>query len=204
MAGGEKLHIFDTDYPNGTLANWFPSDSEILDFSKTGGQVKLFDTIISKPDTNFIIDLQSELLEKFFRIFDDIDFVESADGQNMRVVVYYVVDKTQSSWEKAVQVYESVKHGEFYPVYNEYISPQFDLTQISVSAGGVTPLREVYIPKLSDVLYAMIHQREFDLPSFLLGKGDPNTEVLNSEFWSFLQSLYENRKADKKGITHLL
>jgi len=196
--------VLDTSFPAGDLARYYPENSEIVDFSKTGGHVQLFDQIVNYPHQDYIIDLQSDLLIKFFDIFNEIEFASGLEEQGMRAVVYYIVDANESSYEMAVETYARTPSIEFYPVYNQAVEPDFDLKHISRSAGRVDPLREVEMPKFSPELIEFLNQPGFDLSEFILGNFVHEVEAMNSDLMDKIKVMYENREVDSKGFLHVI
>ena len=96
-----SFHVFDTDFPDGGIARAFPDNSEVIDFSRTPGQVHLFDTVMKQESRYCLVDLEPRLLETFFQTFEDIGFDEAAHDAGVGVVIYYMLDKTHRSLEHA-------------------------------------------------------------------------------------------------------
>jgi len=197
------FHIIDTNFPGGELSRRYPDNSEVLDFSKTGGHVRLFDQIMGYPHQDYIIDLQSEFMVKFFDILNEIEFASELIEQKMRIIVYYIVDATESSFEMAANIYSKTPDVEFLPVYNHAIASPFDLKMISRTMGEVEPLSEVVFPKLSVDLVNFINAPQFDLSKFIMGSHVHDDSAVNSELMALLKDIRDNRTVDSKGFIHV-
>lgn len=165
--------------------------------------MRLFDQIMGYPHQDYVIDLQSELLVKFFDIMNEIEFAAELIEEKMRIIVYYIVDTNESSFEMAANLYAKTQHIEFLPVYNHAIAPAFDLKMISRAAGDVEPLSEVAFPKLSADLVSFINERDFELSKFILGSHVHDDPVVNAQLMELLKEIRENRTVDSTGFVHV-
>lgn len=82
--------VFDTAFPSGPLARWFPKNSEVIDFRKVREQVRLFDTIVEKSGKNYVIELQPEYMETFFTILHDTGFDQGAREFDIGTGVFFL------------------------------------------------------------------------------------------------------------------
>jgi hypothetical protein len=186
--------VFDTDFPNGDLAGFFPQSSRVLDFSKTGGQVEIFDTVISEPSFDYVIDLEANLLSSFFKIYFDIGFEQAAHETNLNVSVYFVLDRKISTVNNALKISKLCKHAEFIPVRNEAMGNILTLPQAANVYGQIKRLREIQLPRLSINALNYIDQSDFSFANFLARNGDGVPLELRIEIWAFLESVYNQRQ----------
>ncbi len=198
------MRVFDTDFPNGGLAHYFPDNSEIVDLSKTAGQVRLFDTIIEEPGFHYIIDLQASLTNRFFKIFEDIRFDEGAMEAGIGTAVFYIVDRSMSSIHSAQKVRSQLSCSEFVMVRNDAIGTLLHLPSAAENYLRIEKDRDLVMPKLSSAALAFIEQKGFTFADFIAGEITPPPEAVKMELWRFLESLYNQRSMSGSGTTLLI
>lgn len=193
LADERKLRVFDTDYPNGDLARWFPQQSQIIDLSQTGDQVKLFDTMIGEPTNNYVVDLQSERLLRFFTIFYDIAFDEGAREAGIGISVHFVLDRSTSSLQAARMIRSKLRCSEYVVVINEAIGTIFHLASARESYDRMAKNREIVLPRISGAARAYIDQPDFSFSRFIAGRADEVPSAVRYELWSVLETMYNQR-----------
>lgn len=204
LSGRERINIFDTDYPNGGIAKYFPEQTEIVDISKTAGQVKLFDTMIERPGINHLVDLQSEWLDKFFTIFHDIGFDEGAAEAGIGVVVFYMIDRSMSSIETAAKIRKKLRSSEFVLIRNAAVGNLLHIPSAARNYMKIEKDRDILLPKLSDAASVYIERPGFTFTDFIAsGATDAPIEIRN-ELWNFLETIYNQREAGGSGTTLLI
>ena len=199
-----KFKIYDTGYPSGAIANQFPERSEIIDFSRTPGQMRVFDGILANPDCNHIVDLQSHHLRSFFQIFNDIEFEAAARDANVNILVYFLLDKDDSSIDAASEVIRQLGSAEMVLVENDFIAQHNTREEIAEYHGELFELRRIRLPELSGDLLRLIEEPDFSLHRFMAGKEDHLSYELKLELWNLLEFFYAQRSADRTGKTHFL
>ena len=204
LKGEDSLHVFDTDHPHGQLAHRFPAISEIVDLTKTSGQVRLFDTIIARPDRNYVIDLQASLLERFFSIFHDIAFDSGAAEAGIGVVVYFLVDRQVRSVRAAEHIRGLMAASELILVRNDAIGDVTADPDAAVEYDGIDKDRDLVLPRLSERARDLVETPGFSFGAFLTGADRDVPFELRQELWDFLESIYNQRVAGRSGTTHLI
>lgn len=204
LGGMERLRIFDTDYPNGRLAHYFPANSEIVDLTKTGGQVRLFDTIVSEPNYQYVIDLQASLLDRFFKIFSDIQFDEGAAEAGISTAVYFIVDRSMSSIHAAEAVREKLTVADFVMVTNEAIGTLLHMPSAAADYLRIPKDRDLVLPQLSWKASELIEEPGFTFAGFIAGESRDLPVELRVEMWNFLEKIYNQRSVAGSGATLLL
>jgi hypothetical protein len=203
LSGTDRLHIFDTDFPGGDLARYFPDNSDILDISKTDGQVRLFDTMINNPQINYVVDLQSSLLSRFFKIFSDIGFDEGAAEAGIGVVVFFVVDRSMSSIHAADHIRSKLTCSEFVLVRNDSIGNLLHIPSAAREYSEIQKDRDLVLPKFSEAARNFIEQPQFSFADFIAGHYSSAPLEIRHELWSFLEKIYNQREPGGSGVTHL-
>lgn len=199
LSGESSFRVFDTDFPHGDLAGYFPNSSKVLDFSKTGGQVEIFDTILSEPHFDYVIDLEASLLKRFFRIYSDIGFEQAARDASLDVSVYFMLDRKISSVAVALETSKYFKHSHFIPIRNEAMGNILTLPQAANIYSQIKYSREIQLPRLSINALNFIDLPEFSFAGFLSRNGEGVPLELRIEIWAFLESVYNQRQSGENG-----
>jgi len=201
LSGADRVRVFDTDSPAGGIAHWFPGRSEIVDLSKTGGQVKLFDTIVGEPQFNYVIDLQSGLLERFFTIFHDISFDQGALESGIGTAVFFVLDRSVSSIHKAAWVADKLTCTDYAIVKNEALGNLLHMPSAAREYLAIRKDRDLTLPKLSPGARGWIERPGFDFGRFLTGAAAEAPLEIRLELTNFLETLYNQRQPGASGVT---
>lgn len=193
LAGSQSFRIFDTDFPAGDLAGFFPENSQIVDFSKTAGQIQVFDTILSEPQFDYVIDLDQALLGPFFKIFSDIRFDQAAKDQGISVSIYFMLDRKVSTISAALDIQRLARKCAFVPIRNEAIGNILTVPLAARIYGEIEKTREIILPRLSIDALNHIDRLEFTFADFLSRNGENAPPSIRFEIWNFLESLYNQR-----------
>lgn len=204
LSGNSRLHVFDTDYPHGGIASYFPDDSDIIDLSRTQDQMQLFDTMITEPGINYVVDLQASLLARFFSIFHDIAFDEGAREAGVGVVVYFIVDRSLNSIHEAERVREQLRCSEFVLVHNEAIGNALAIPGAAEEYEDIEKDRDLLFPRLSDETLALVESPTFTFSDFIAGKSEELPVEIRRELWHFLELIYNQRKIGGSETVHLI
>ncbi len=199
LSGDDSFRVYDTDFPDGDLAGYFPNSSRVLDFSKTGGQVEVFDTILSEPDFDYVIDLDAGLIDSFFRIFSDIGFGEAAREAHLGVAIYFILDRKISSVQKALAISRLCKNVDFVPVRNEAMGNILAVPQAASIYHDIRKNREIQLPRLSIDALNFLDRPDFSFAKFLARNGEDVPFELRIELWAFLEAVYNQRKTGDSG-----
>lgn len=202
FAGNDEFRVFDTDYPDGGLARYHPENSEVVDLTKTTGQVTLFDTMMGDPGRTYVIDLQASLLRKFFTIFKDIEFDTEIEKLGSRVVVFFILDKTIKSIAATNEIRSFLKASDFFVVDNAAIGTAIETLPPDLQGEFLKMDRKIVIPEFSKELLALLEDPDFELFRFIAGKSKSIPYELYLELWNVLDMLYEQRSPDSQGVTH--
>ncbi|MEM9331419.1 MAG: hypothetical protein AAGA53_08845 [Pseudomonadota bacterium] len=202
--GPKQFHIFDTDFPEGNICSYFPQNSEVIDFGKTTGRVKLFDTIVGDPERSYVIDLQAEYLDVFFETYRNIEFDLEARASGIGTVVYYMQDRDSKSLQAAHDLEEKLNFATFFLVKNDAIEKRANYNPTSDLALSLDHIRSVRLPIVTDDLLNVLEHREFSLFEFMAGRQTGLPYDIYLEMWNLLDFFYGQRAPDKEGFTHFI
>jgi len=155
---GRDPQVFDTAPPPGGIIDFYPERTRMVDFSRTTGQVALFDTILASPGRDSIVDLATLHLQHFFNVITEIDFLAEADRVGMLVCILYVTDRSASSLRTARDIKERSGVVHLFTVCNEGGGLLIERDGLSYAYSGLTPGSELVVPALDhDVIEAVEH-----------------------------------------------
>lgn len=201
LRGADGLRVFDTDTPHGSICQWFPDNATIIDISRTGDHVKMLDEMIRNTDVNYVVDLQSSLLERFFDIFHDINFDEGAAEAGIGVAVFYILDRSMRSIEAAKRTREKIRCAEFILVRNDAIGDILHEPKAAELYLSIPRDRDIRLPKLSTEARDTVERLGFSFAAFLTGKAEEVPVSVRFEIWNFLETIYNQRQAGGSGDT---
>lgn len=181
MLDGRDPFVIDTDAPDGPLRAYFPGRTALADFSQINGQMKLFDTIVSAPGRDYVIDLPVRHMESFFKAVAELDFFEEAHRSGFRILVFYIVDRSTSSLKAARAVQEFPGIDLFIAVTNEFV-------------GSSWPRDEgtLILPELPRNLAIAISDKRVSLRNVVLGDRQNLPEGQINMLTSFLAQALAN------------
>ncbi len=207
LRNGEVPYIFDTDNPDGSLLNHFAGAGKIVDIKKVAEQVAIFDTLLrpqpkGQASQHFVIDLMARHQNQFFEIYHDISFEEGAADMGLNVSVFYMIDRTEASINRAEKLARSLQLARFIPIRNGAIGDVLDDWHMAKVYQSMRHEREIILPKISPSALAMLEHPEFHFDTFVAGRYDHFPYELKSELWGFLESLYEQRESTDDVAAH--
>jgi hypothetical protein len=150
--------LIDTDAPDGPLRTYFPGRTLLADFTKTKGQIKIFDTILGSTGRDYVIDLTSTHTKDFFEFSQALDFFSEARKRGFFIVVMFIVDNSYESVSHARSIEEKAGVNMVVPVRNDFV-------------GSYWPEDEwcFRVPALDPAIFVEIAQRRFSLREFVMG-----------------------------------
>lgn len=151
--------VIDASFPGGPLRNHFPGRTALVDFETTGGQMKLFDTILNSPGRDYVVDLPSAQTGNCFRISAELGFAGEARRHGFRVVVLFIVDQSPDSL-RAVETLKTQAH----PDLVVFVRNGF----IGSSLSEIGNKTVIDIPDLDPEIAALTAAKRFSFRSFLL------------------------------------
>ena len=203
LTGADSFRIFDTDFPEGGLAGYFPESSEIVDLAKTQGQVRIFDTILAETGVDYIIDLQSDLLDAFFRIFSDIGFEHAAREAGLNLSIYFILDRAMTTMQSARRIGEMLHESDFVLVRNEAVGNVLTLPEAARIRAQIKNARDLSMPALSIEAANFIEKPEFTFAGFVARNGEGAPLEMRIELWNFLEAVYNQRGRAAEGAVLL-
>lgn len=172
---------------------YFQQQCDIIDLSSTDGQIRLFDTILEYPHLDHVIDLEARHLERFFSIFNDIGYVKAAAEKGIGVAVFFFLDRTLASIQKAIALRRQLNTSRFVLVRNDaigaYRAPVYGERELS----RIDMDRQIRLPVLSSDVLDFVEDPAFNLSDFIMQRPHNLPGWLTEELLSFLEVIYEQQ-----------
>jgi hypothetical protein len=150
--------LLDTDAPDGTLRNYFPGRTQLLNFAKVQGQIKVFDAILASPGRDYVIDLTAKHTTDFLTAVRELGFFREAKALGFRIIVLFIVDQTDASRALAVDLGKSPDIDLLVPVVSEFVGSKWPLEKEAFT-----------IPVLGHDAWLAIAHKRFSFRAFVLG-----------------------------------
>jgi hypothetical protein len=174
--------LIDADAPGGSLRSYFPGRTQLVNFAKVQGQIKIFDTILAAPGRDYVIDLASHLGRIFFEEARELGFFTEARKQGFRFILLFIVDATAQSLRAAKDLQRERDADVFVAVRNMHVGSAWPDDESAIT-----------IPDLDEETAKAITSRRFSLRSFVLGDTqnltEPQTRALNRFIYDVMQGL---------------
>ena len=177
---GRDPFVLDLDFQEGTLRDFFPGRTALVDFSVIAGRMKVFDTILASPGRDYVIDLPGQQLKRFCDAVADLQFRPAARTAGFSFVTMFIVDEDEDSLKAAADAEESLTPDLFVPVVNRFVGS-------ALPSGIDSPV--LIMEKIDNDLHAIITYRRFSFRAFLLGEESGVPFRLRSNLKTFLHTL---------------
>ena len=166
---------FDVNPGEFKLIDYLPAYTAAASLSDIRGEMALFDQLVLADRAPKVIDLNHTLLDKFFTLYQKLDFAREAARRGVAPMVLFVADPDDRARQGYKMLADRFPDMALVPVLNEAIG------QIERYAGHFPPTRRggapVAIPSLSLVLRSVIEKREFSFLGYAIKTTDGTTEL---------------------------
>ena len=181
MLDGRDPFMIDTDAPDGPLRAFFPGRTALADFAQTQGQMKLFDTILASPGRDYVVDLPARHLESFFKIVTELDFFAELKKLGFRIIVFFIVDRSQASLKVARLIEKFPGIDLFIPIENQHVGTSWPKSESGMA-----------IAALPQSLAFAISEKRFSLRNYVLGDLQELPEQYHAMLNTFLYEVLGN------------
>jgi hypothetical protein len=113
---GVDFRAFDSESPEGVLKRFFPAQTEIVDMSKSDGQMQVFDTLQRTKMT--VIDVRAGLLTPTLRMLADIGLLDAVRENKLKIIVLHVLGSTVASFNEIKSTAEILTGSRYFLVTN--------------------------------------------------------------------------------------
>jgi hypothetical protein len=145
-AQGVTFRGFDTEAPAGVLKRFFPDKVEVVDLTKSDGQMRVFDTLKDAQVT--IIDVRAGLLSPTLKTLAEIGFLGGVKEGRLKITVLHVLGSTQASFDEIKATAALVEGSKHYLVTNHindtaYLGLSDEMKRVGDGVIDVTKLNEL-------------------------------------------------------------
>src|SRR5450631_1734764 len=95
---GATYRAFDTEAPAGVLKRFCPDKTEVVDLTRSDGQMRVFDTLKNAQVT--IIDVRAGLLSPTLKMLAETGFLAGVKEGRLKISVLHVLGNTQASFDE--------------------------------------------------------------------------------------------------------
>ncbi len=182
LLDGRDPFLIDTDTPEGSLRNYFPGRTQLVNFAKVMGQIKIFDTILASPGRDYVIDLSSKDAQSFFGEVQELGFFAEAQKLGFRFILLVIVDDSELSSRFARDLRRTAKVDLFVPVKNAFIGSTWPNDDAALT-----------MPALDHATAIAVANRRFSFRAYVLGDTqnlpEPEIRNLNRFVYDVMQGL---------------
>lgn len=99
LADSKRQHAaFDSEFPGGSLARFYPKSTEVVDTSKVADQARIFDTLASSREgTVLVLDLRAGTFFDVLTLMEDLHIFRDAREGAYKLVVLHVLGSSVES-----------------------------------------------------------------------------------------------------------
>lgn len=141
---GDVTRAFDTEPEPGVLKKFYPAQTEVVDLTRSDGQMHVLDTLKSSLIT--VIDTKAGILSSTLQMLDDIGYLEKAKTGALKLAVLHVLGGNSASFNEIKATAEKLTGARHFLIQNQINDNSFFKWNAEMSAflaGGV-----IEVPKL--------------------------------------------------------
>lgn len=169
------VSAFDVNPDEFKLIDYLPAYTAAASLNDVRGEMALFDQLVLPDRAPKVIDLGHALFDKFFTLYQKLDFGREAQRHGVAPMVLFVADPDDRASQGYKMLADRFPDMALVPVLNEAIG------QVEKYAGNFPPTRRggpaVAIPSLSLVLRSVIEKRQFSFLDYAIKTADGTTEL---------------------------
>ncbi len=190
LLNGEHPFIIDLDAPEAPLAGRYPDASLAVDFGRVTGRVRAFDTMMSNPGRDQIVEVPARELDSFLHEADEIAFFDEAKQAGMDIAFLFMVDRSLRSVRHARDLAERYPGCRFFPARNKAIGDLLDDEEAAELYLDLYLNGEVALPKLSPESMATVEGPGFSFRDFSSGRIEAPTSFQHYELSDFTDTVF--------------
>jgi hypothetical protein len=183
-AQGVTFRAFDTEAPQGVLKRFFPDNTEVVDLTKSDGQMRVFDTLKTAQVT--IIDVRAGLLSPTLRTLAEIGFLNGVREGRLNITVLHVLGSTQASFDEIKAMASLVEGSKHFLVTNHINDTTYlGLSEEMKKAGdGI-----IDIPKLNELAAEYVDTAGVSFENFIAD--ETNSAVMRGYVKNWLGRVFQ-------------
>lgn len=163
---------FDTETPKGTLKRFHPAITEIVDITRVGDQMRIFDTLSDSQVT--VIDARAGALSTTLQALQEIGFTDAARRGQINFILLHILGPSISSLEEIARTAERVA-GTRYALVKNFINNtsffEWDQETYRSYFHRIQEASEITVPKLNEMAAEQVDLAAVSYLSYVASKG---------------------------------
>ena len=174
-AQNRPVGAFDVNPDEFKLIDHLPAYTAAASLSDTRGEMALFDQLVLEDTVPKVVDLNHQLLDRFFSVIQQIDFMAEVRRRAIAPMVLFVADPDERSRQSYAKLRDRFPDLPLVPVLNESVG------RVSAYRAHFPPTRlggePVSIPALSPVVRSVVDRQNFSFVGYVQTTNDKTSEL---------------------------
>jgi hypothetical protein len=173
-ANNIPTRAFDTESPRGTLKRFHPDITEIVDFTTTSDQMRIFDTLNTATANVTVIDVRAGLMSPALGQLRDIGFLDAARAGQITFAVFHILGPSIASLDEIAETSNFMEGAKYFLVKNFINNTSFfewDEATYNSYFKRIKNATEITIPKLNEMAYEQVEVSSVPFLKFVANKG---------------------------------
>jgi hypothetical protein len=166
---------FDVNPDEFKLIDHLPAYTAAASLADTRGEMALFDQLVLEDDVPKVVDLNHQLLDRFFSVMQQIDFANEVRRRAVAPVVLFVADPDERSRRGYAMIKDRFPDLPLVPVLNE------NVPHVSAYRTNFPPTRlggePIGVPALTPVVRSVVDRQNFSFVSYIEKTSDRTSEL---------------------------
>jgi len=174
-AQSRPVAAFDVNPDEFKLIDHLPAYTAAASLADTRGEMALFDQLVLEDDVPKVVDLNHQLLDRFFSVIQQIDFATEARRRAIAPVVLFVADADERSRQGYAMIKGRFPDLPLVPVLNE------NVPRVSAYRANFPPTRlggePIGVPALTPVVRSVVDRLNFSFVGYIQKTNDKTSEL---------------------------
>jgi hypothetical protein len=166
---------FDVNPDEFKLIDHLPAHTAAASLNDTRGEMALFDQLVLEDDVPKVVDLNHQLLDRFFSVMQQIDFATEVRRRAIAPVVLFVADPDERSRRGYAMIRDRFPDMPLVPVLNE------NVPRVSAYRANFPPTRlggePISVPALTPVVRSVVDRQNFSFVGYIQKTNDKTSEL---------------------------
>ena len=166
---------FDVNPDEFKLIDHLPAYTAAASLNDTRGEMALFDQLVLEDDVPKVVDLNHQLLDRFFSVMQQIDFATEVRRRAIAPVVLFVADPDERSRRGYAMIQDRFPDLPLVPVLNE------NVPRVSAYRANFPPTllggEPIGIPALTPVVRSVVDRLNFSFVGYIQKTNDKTSEL---------------------------
>ena len=174
-AQNRPVGAFDVNPDEFKLIDHLPAYTAAASLNDTRGEMALFDQLVLEDAVPKVVDLSHQLLDRFFSVMQQIDFMAEVRRRAIAPMVLFVADPDERSRRGYAMLKDRFPGLPLVPVLNESVQ------RVGAYRAHFPPTRlggePVSIPALSPVVRSVVDRQNFSFVTYVQKTNDKTSEL---------------------------